>query len=205
MQKNGIIPSKPLFYNTQNNAVLYTKDLLKHQGKFDYKAICIYAACGFFMDDDTYYTDVKYVKPATKYTIDGGIITLEEKPYFEWYYKPRDISLSAATEEFAQLFHDILNTETNGKRIILPLSGGLDSRTLAAGLKNHPNLWSYSYGFKGGIAETQYSNKIASANNTYQGRLMVFTDSLIFWNLLICQPVRAEPNANPTNKKESRE
>ncbi len=163
MQKNGIIPSKPLFYNTQNNAVLYTKDLLKHQGKFDYKAICIYAACGFFMDDDTYYTDVKYVKPATKYTINDGIIALEEKPYFEWYYKPRDISLSAATEEFAHLFQDILNTETNGKRIILPLSGGLDSRTLAAGLKNHPSLWSYSYGFKGGIAETQYSNKIASA------------------------------------------
>lgn len=163
MQKNGIIPSKPKFYNTQNKSVLYSADLFKHDGPYDYKAICIYAACGFFMDDDTYYTDVKYVKPASKYNINNGTISIEENPYFEWYYKPRDISLSQATDEFADLFHDILNTETKNKKVILPLSGGLDSRTLAAGLKGHPNLWSYSYEFKGGIGETQYSNKIAHA------------------------------------------
>ncbi|MDZ4756898.1 MAG: asparagine synthase-related protein [Bacteroidota bacterium] len=163
MQKNGIIPSNPLFYNIQNKTVLYTKDLPKHNGPYDYRAICIYAACGFFMDDDTYYTDIKYVKPASKYSINDGLITIEDKPYFEWYYKPRDITLGQAVEEFTELFHDILNTSTKNKKIILPLSGGLDSRTLAAGLKNHPHLWSYSYGFKGGIKETQYSNKIANA------------------------------------------
>lgn len=165
MKKNGIIPSKPIFYNTQNKSVLYSADLFKHDGPYDYKAICIYAACGFFMDDDTYYTDVKYVKPASQYSIADGIITIEENPYFDWYYKPRDISLSQATDEFAHLFHDILNTETKDKKVILPLSGGLDSRTLAAGLKNHPNLWSYSYEFKDGIKEAQYSKKIANAEN----------------------------------------
>ena len=37
--------------------------------------------------------------------------------------------------EFTEIFENIININTNGKNLILPLSGGLDSRTLATALR----------------------------------------------------------------------
>jgi hypothetical protein len=57
-----------------------------------------------------------------------------------------------------------------GRKVILPLSGGLDSRSLAAALSGHPSVQAYSYEFKGGESETYYSRKIAEASKfPFQG------------------------------------
>ena len=52
-----------------------------------------------------------------------------------WYYEPKNISFNEAVMEFTDIFENIINVNTNGENIILPLSGGLDSRTLATALK----------------------------------------------------------------------
>ena len=52
------------------------------------------------------------------------------------------------------------------KKVILPLSGGLDSRTQACGLSHiGAEVNAYSYSFFGGHDETRYSKKIASVFN----------------------------------------
>ena len=80
---------------------------------------------------------------------------------FEWSSNPRNISLDSAVSEFSNIFESIIEREIKGKNIILPLSGGLDSRTLAASLKDYKNVVVISYEFEGGLKETGYAQKIA--------------------------------------------
>ncbi len=122
---------------------------------WDYKAICCFAATGFFLDNDTYYTNQKVVRPAMEY-VDG-----QEESYFQWHYEPRDITFNQAVEEFAELFEKITKEQLGDKKVILPLSGGLDSRSQAAALKGIRNVQTYSYKFEHSFDETKYGAEIA--------------------------------------------
>lgn len=86
-------------------------------------------------------------------------------PQIEWFYEPRNISFNAALNEFGDLFESVLKSKTKNKNIILPLSGGLDSRTIAAGLKDKKNVVTYSYEFEAGIPEIKYAENIANKFN----------------------------------------
>lgn len=149
--KNTIIPSSSTFVGEKKS--------------LDYEAICVFAATGFFLDNDTYFKEQKVVKPATSYTIEENKIVTEET-YFKWHYTPTERPLKQIVEEFAQLFETIIKEQVQDKTVILPLSGGLDSRTQAAALHHLGNkVNSYSYEFSNGHNETNYSEKIAKACN----------------------------------------
>lgn len=130
----------------------------------DYKSICVFAATGFFLDDDTYYKQLKVLKPATEYLLnEDGSHVLSEKKYFHWNYQPIERPLKQIVEEFSVLFESIIQEQTQEHRVILPLSGGLDSRTQAAALHHlKRNVVSYSYSLEDGHPETHYSKQIAS-------------------------------------------
>ncbi|MEO8210112.1 MAG: asparagine synthetase B family protein, partial [bacterium] len=95
------------------------------------------------------------------YEIDEENFIKGKKIYWQWHYSPRDISLKQATEEFAHLFEKITYEELKNKKVILPLSGGLDSRTQAAVLKNNFDVKSYSYKFEESFDEVKYGRKIS--------------------------------------------
>lgn len=142
-----VIPTKPVFIGEKKT--------------LDYKAICVYAALGFFLDDDTFYKEQKVLSPACSYEINGNKIQSKES-YFSWHYSPKERSLNEITEEFAELFEQIIKKQTQGQKVILPLSGGLDSRTQAAALHYlDADVNGFSYCFEGGHDETQYAGKIA--------------------------------------------
>lgn len=127
----------------------------------DYKAICVFAATGFFLDDDTYYQEQKVLQPAHDYQIENDRI-VSVKPYFQWHYSPIERPLAQIVAEFAHLFESIIKEQVGDQKVILPLSGGLDSRTQAAALHYLGNeVQAYSYAFDGGHDETVYSQKIA--------------------------------------------
>jgi len=66
-------------------------------------------------------------------------------------------------EEFSSLFEQIIGEQTKGKKVILPLSGGLDSRTQAVALKNNnAAVFAYSYQFENGYSESSIARKMAS-------------------------------------------
>ncbi|MDW5290740.1 asparagine synthase-related protein [Formosa sp. PL04] len=130
----------------------------------NYEAICVFAAIGFFLDQDTYWKDEVVLKPGTTYVLDqdGGVKS--EAAHFKWYYKPRDISFHTALEEFTSLFERIVKEQTGEGKVILPLSGGLDSRSQAVALKHlNADVHSYSYSFSGGFKEHKISEQIAQA------------------------------------------
>ncbi|RED48359.1 asparagine synthase-related protein [Seonamhaeicola aphaedonensis] len=147
-----IIPEKQTFFKV--NA--------PHE--LDLKAICVFAAIGFFLDEDTYYHDTKVLRPGTKYTLDENDKVVNSNTYFNWYYEPRNISFEQALDEFSTLFEAIIQEQTAGKKVILPLSGGLDSRTQAVALKKMgAQVFSYSYEFENGYPETKIAEKIAKS------------------------------------------
>ncbi|NHN26172.1 asparagine synthetase B family protein [Flavobacterium jejuense] len=149
--KTPIIPNKLLF--------------LGERKKLHYEAICVFAATGFFLEDDTYYKEQKVLKPATSYSIEENRIVTEDA-YFKWHYSPVERPLEQIVQEFATLFETIIKEQVLDKTVILPLSGGLDSRTQAAALYHLGNkVNSYSYEFQNGHNETHYSEKIAKACN----------------------------------------
>ncbi|MGH2665088.1 asparagine synthase-related protein [Flavobacterium sp.] len=147
--KTPIIPHKPTFVGKKTT--------------LDHQAICVFAATGFFLDEDTYYKEQKTLKPAHEYHIENDVV-VTATPYFKWHYNPVERPLSQIVQEFAILFETIIKEGIGDKKVILPLSGGLDSRTQAAALYHLGNkVQAYSYAFEGGHDETYYSKKIAQA------------------------------------------
>lgn len=72
--------------------------------------------------------------------------------------------MQKTVDEFASLFEQIINEQVGDRNVILPLSGGLDSRTQAAALKHLGKLVkTYTYSFANGLDETHYGRRIAFA------------------------------------------
>ncbi len=117
---------------------------------------------GFFWIADTYWKDKKVLPPASENILDDNGFLIESKPWFQWHYSPRNISFETALEEFTTLFEQIISEQHKDSKVILPLSGGLDSRTQAVALaKLKKSVTSYSYSFKGGFSESGIGKKIA--------------------------------------------
>ena len=130
--------------------------------ELDLQAICIFTATGFFLDSDTYWKNKKVLPAASENTIDENGFLIESVPWFQWHYSPRDISFETALEEFTSLFEQIVGKQAKENKVILPLSGGLDSRTQAVALaKLKKPVTAYSYSFKGGFSESAIGRKIA--------------------------------------------
>jgi hypothetical protein len=130
--------------------------------EIDKKAICIFVATGFFLGTDTYWKDLKVLAPASENTIDEDGFLIESKPWFEWNYNPRDIDFETVLGEFTELFEKICAEQVGEKPILLPLSGGLDSRTQAIAFSKLKNpVTAYSYSFKNGFPESEIAKKIA--------------------------------------------
>ncbi len=134
-------------------------------GEINKEAICVFAAIGFFLDEDTYYKGQRALRPGTTYALDeSGKPVGNGKPWFTWHYEPRNLTLAQATDEFASLFEKIVADQVKDQQVILPLSGGLDSRTQAATLKHlRKPVHAYGYAFEEGHDETEYGRRIAKA------------------------------------------
>lgn len=133
---------------------------LQGDDALDFKAICCFVATGFFLDDETFFVNRKALKPATTYRFDDQGNAIGEQN-FSWHYAPRDITFKQTLTEFTDLFESIVARQGEDRKVILPISGGLDSRTLAVALKGHKNMSSYSYQFQGGFPENRIGQQIA--------------------------------------------
>lgn len=128
----------------------------------NYEAICVFAAIGFFLESDSFYKSEQVLRPGTSYVLNSERHIQSQVSNFKWHYKPRDISFNTASDEFTDLFEHIIKEQTSTNNVILPLSGGLDSRSQAVALKHiKADVESYSYSFVGGFKEHKISEEIA--------------------------------------------
>ncbi|WP_242133251.1 asparagine synthase-related protein [Aestuariivivens marinum] len=135
---------------------------VKAPHELNLEAICVFVAIGFFLDTDTYWKDRVVLSPASKHSLDDNGFLLRSEPWFTWHDTPKEISFNDALESFSELFEAIIKEQTHEQMVILPLSGGLDSRTQAAALKHlNTEVFSYSYSFKNGYPEAKIGKHIA--------------------------------------------
>ncbi|MGS2726873.1 asparagine synthase-related protein [Psychroserpens sp. BH13MA-6] len=135
---------------------------LQKEHQMHLEAICVFIATGFFMDDDTYWKDQKCLSPGHIYHMDDNGFFVDKKPWFHWSYEPEDSSFEDTLEAYIQLMTSTIKSQIGDKDVILPLSGGLDSRSQALFLKDLDNeVHSYSYSFQGGYPEHKISKQIA--------------------------------------------
>lgn len=152
--KIPIIPEKPTVVKLKNKI---------HELNFE--AIVVFSVIGFFLEGDTYWKDEFVLQPATVNTLEDNIL-LESKSWFRWKYEPIQKPFKLVLEEFTDLFETIVKEPLENNSLILPLSGGLDSRTIAVALRNrHENVFSFSYSFKNGYQEHKIAQKIAEISN----------------------------------------
>ncbi|MBX2955232.1 MAG: hypothetical protein KF846_03685 [Cyclobacteriaceae bacterium] len=131
---------------------------------WDYKSICIWSAIGFFLGDSTFYTQSKVCLPGRDYEFDKTGRLLKSEPWFRWNYQPRNISFNQVVGEFADVLDGLTAKHLSNQNVLLPLSGGLDSRTLAVALRNHGHVYSFSYEYKKPIVpEAKYAEGVARA------------------------------------------
>lgn len=133
--------------------------------RLDWAALSGFFAYGFFPEDRTHLDGVQVLRPATRYDFDSQGRLLRQQAYWKWKHEPAAGDAGAKLREFAVLMGDVLKDQTRDGMIALPLSGGLDSRTVAACVEPGIPLVAYSYGYADTSPETRIAAKIARARN----------------------------------------
>ena len=154
--KTPIIPIVQTFINVKDQP---------HE--LDYKAISVFSALGFFLDTDTYWKDKKVLPPASINKIDNAGYLISSKPWFEWYYKPKQINLNEATTNFSELFEEIGKITFLSLHCSLTISSN-NSLKLVVAVELHKlgvEVNTYSYSFENGYNEAGISKKIAEKCN----------------------------------------
>ena len=158
-----IIPIKQNYYKIMDRTLIPWEN--KSTYNLDLESILSFISIGFMLDDDTYFTEIKTLKPATEYKInDKNQITTEERKW-SWHYKPIERSFENILDEFSSLFNRLIIDSTKEKNVLLPISGGLDSRSLFIPVSKQSNLILCSYEFDGGLNETYYGRELSERFN----------------------------------------
>lgn len=134
----------------------------------DWEALTGFFAMGFFPEDKTYLETIKILNPASCYSFNEDMKLVWQKRYWNWTHTPGNQSVNENIDRLHYALKSSLEYSLKDKRIALPISGGLDSRTLAGVIDDtntHASVWGYSYGYSKKSIETRIAEKIASARN----------------------------------------
>ena len=134
----------------------------------DWGALAGWFSFGFFPADRTHFTDLRILRPASHTVFSEQGLLLRQGRYWEWTYNPDEKrSYDDTVAQFGEVFDQVMQDALQTGRLALPLSGGLDSRTTAAAIPpaliQEGRVWSYSYGYGGGSAETRIARRVAEA------------------------------------------
>ena len=158
-----IIPIEQTYYNLDTKKfVLWEKNLFN---SLDYKAIASFCSLGFMLDEDTFSSKIKVCKPATEYQLNENQEITEIRTKWDWYYLPVERSFNNILEEFTEIFEKVINDSTHEKSILVPISSGLDSRTLIVPIHKRKDLTLASYEFEDGFSESETGQDLSQRFN----------------------------------------
>ncbi|MGE5718165.1 MAG: hypothetical protein ACM369_16070 [Acidobacteriota bacterium] len=136
----------------------------------DWAGLTGFFSFGFFPEDRTFFEDVRIVRPGMRKVLDASGRPLREERTWTWRHEPDGRrSYDETVGEFGEVLGEILGEHAAGRRLAVPISGGLDSRTTVAALtggdaaSDPENLWAYSYGYSEDSVETRIARRVAAA------------------------------------------
>ncbi|NVO11331.1 MAG: hypothetical protein HXX16_15325 [Bacteroidales bacterium] len=166
--------SFPLYYSVNDNHVCLSDsafsiaDSLNLKIDFENIAINEYLTTGYVLGNKTFFKEINQICAGDIVFCNNGNIQIF--PYFR-YLSDKQISLDL--EETSTLFLSHLDKifenlikGLNGRKVVIPLSGGYDSRLIASMFRRHgyDNVLCYSFGKKGN-PEMVTSEKVAEILN----------------------------------------
>ena len=135
----------------------------------DWVGITGFCGFGFYPGDRTMYDDVRILRPATRTVFDERGVVVSQDRYWDWWHDPDH---SRSDDDFLDEFHDIwtrtIRRQLAGTRSVVPLSGGLDSRTVFSasapsdGIAADP-VRTLTYGYSTSSPEIRISRRVAAA------------------------------------------
>lgn len=132
--------------------------------KLDWEGLAGFFGLGFFPGDRTFYRDIRILRPASVCEFDGEGRKIREERYWQWFHRPDGRRSEADTiAEFGAVLREVLKDQTREGPVALPLSGGLDSRTVAACLPDGVKPFSYGYGYTEDSIEIRIARQVAEA------------------------------------------
>jgi asparagine synthase (glutamine-hydrolysing) len=135
--------------------------------RLDWTGLAGFFAFGFFPEDRTHFEDVKIVRPATHMKWDRHGARTTDSRYWNWSFNPDSSrSYDETVDAFGETLSRIVQSQTSSGRVVLPISSGLDSRTIAGVVSAcgaPATVSSFSYGYTADSAETRIAAKVASA------------------------------------------
>ena len=143
----------PLFYSLENNAFNISDNpykLLVENPKIDKEAEQEFLLSSFTLDEKTLIDGIFQIKPSVYLCFESGKVS--QKEYYSYCATEEELSHSQSLEkEFSAVLENVfrrLIKSANGRQIVVPLSGGYDSRLIAAMLKklDYKNVVCYTVG-----------------------------------------------------------
>jgi hypothetical protein len=149
-------------------------------GARDWVATTGFCAFGFYPADRTPYEDVRVLRPATHVVFDEGGVPVAERRTWDWWHDPdHGASDDELVDAFAEVWRSTLARQAGGRRVVVPVSGGLDSRTVLAGLvapdgsSPAADVRAFTYGWGGASAEIAIARRVAAARGLVATEMVV--------------------------------
>jgi len=130
----------------------------------DWPALASFFSFGFYLDDRTCFDGIRVLQPASVYRFSAQGELIYHERYWLWQHQVDPARTYDETiEEYDALLRRAVRRCTSSGRAILPLSGGLDSRSLAAVMPAGAQPQAYSYGYGTDSIETRIASQVAAA------------------------------------------
>lgn len=169
------IRSIPVFFSLSNSSLIIIDQIdpcrLPSPSEYSEISLAELLVTGFVTDDNTLLEGYKQLKPGHYLNFDMEHSKLIAKPYFEYRYDTGTKKIivhdyiSELDDVFLRIFKRYINLVLNvDKKVVIPLSGGMDSRIIAAMFKrlNFNDVTCFSYGLKNN-KETLISQSVADS------------------------------------------
>lgn len=136
---NDVLGRLPIYYRNEEDCLYlsrYIKFILDTSGKFSFDRTGFgeYLLLGYLLGKRTLYDGVKQLRPASLITVNENSIKVETCHDFNFDNRiHKNKKLEENISNLSELFSDgCRNRFSDGKTNVLSMSGGLDSRTIAA-------------------------------------------------------------------------
>ena len=130
--------------------------------QLDWEGIASLFSFGFFLGDRTHFAYTRILLPHSVYRISPYGEILERRSYWNWHHMVDEArSFDETVDAYDRLLRQAMQRCTAGGRVALPISGGLDSRSLAAVLPDSAETTAYSYGYSPDSVELAIAARIA--------------------------------------------
>ncbi|MFO8144845.1 MAG: asparagine synthase C-terminal domain-containing protein [Candidatus Syntrophosphaera sp.] len=166
------IRSLPLFFADKDNGLLIGDDAFEIRSRLGYppldqSALPEFLLTGYNCLNDTLYRDLKQLEAGQYLVWDKTTATLEVKEYFRYQhlFEPVGDPLEEMDRMHARVIDRLIESAA-GRTLVIPLSGGYDSRLIAVMLKRlgYENVICFTYGSRH-HGECAASRKVAKFLN----------------------------------------